>query len=99
MGSEAYFNCTVTQLIPDKKMVWTVDECYMPWYSDKQEWKDTQMIFELLEKEGETRLTFTHEGLTPDVECYKDCKPGWTHWITRSLFSYLITGKGDFDQR
>ena len=54
---------------------------------------------ELLEKEGETRLTFTHEGLTPDVECYKACKPGWTHWITRSLFSYLTTGKGDFDQR
>jgi Activator of Hsp90 ATPase homolog 1-like protein len=99
MGSGAYFNCTVTELIPDKKMVWTVDECYMPWYSDKQEWKDTRMIFELFKNEGETRLTFTHEGLTPDVECYKDCKPGWTHWITRSLFSYLTTGKGDFDQR
>lgn len=98
MGPEAYFNCTVTELIPAKKVVWAVDECYMPWYNDKQEWTDTRMIFELSEHDGKTTLTFTHEGITPEVECYKDCAPGWTHWITRSLYSYFTTGKGDFDQ-
>jgi len=99
MGPEAYFNCTVTELIPGKKLVWTVDECYMPWYTDKQEWTGTQMIFELYEHTDETKLDFTHKGLTPDVACYKDCKPGWTHWITRSLYAYFTTGKGDFEQR
>ena len=99
MGQEAWFNCTVTELIPGKKMVWTVDDCYMPWYTDKQEWTGTKMIFELLEKDSETTLTFTHHGLTPDVPCYKDCQAGWTHWITRSLHSYLTTGEGDFEQR
>jgi hypothetical protein len=99
MGPEAWFNCTVTELVPGKKLVWTVDECHMPWYTDKQEWTNTRMIFGLNEKEGITQLQFTHEGLTPDVECYKDCKPGWTHWITRSLHTYFTTGKGDFEQR
>ena len=68
----------------------------MPWYSDKKEWKDTRLIFDLHENNGITELKFTHEGLTPDVECYKDCEPGWTHWIQKSLFSYITTGKGEF---
>jgi hypothetical protein len=98
MGGESFFNFTVTELIPGKRVVWLVTDCNMPWYSDKKEWTNTKLIFDLAENNGVTDLTFTHEGLTPDVECYKDCKPGWTHWIQRSLFSYFTTGKGDFDQ-
>jgi len=71
----------------------------MPWYHDKKEWSGTRMIFDLAETDGETQVTFTHEGLTPESECYKDCQPGWTHWIKNSLFAYLTTGKGDFNQR
>lgn len=99
MGGESFFDFTVTELIPGKRVVWLITDCYMPWYSDKTEWKNTKIIFDLTEKEGVTEITFIHEGLTPDVECYKDCKPGWTHWIQRSLLSYLETGKGDFKQR
>ncbi|HEY2583077.1 MAG TPA: SRPBCC domain-containing protein [Mucilaginibacter sp.] len=98
MGGDSFFNFTVTELIPGKRVVWLVTDCYMPWYSDKTEWANTKMIFDLSEDNGVTTLTFTHEGLTPEVECYKDCKPGWTHWIKTSLFSYFTTGKGDFDQ-
>jgi hypothetical protein len=71
----------------------------MPWISDKKEWLNTKLIFDFNESNGTTTLTFTHEGLTPDIECYKLCEPGWNHWITRSLFSYFTTGKGDFKQR
>ncbi len=98
MGGDSFFNFTVEELVPGKKAVWLVTDCNMPWYTDKKEWASTRLIFDLDESNGQTELSFTHEGLTPDVECYKDCKPGWTHWITRSLFSYLTTGKGDFDQ-
>ncbi|MBS1524882.1 MAG: SRPBCC domain-containing protein [Bacteroidetes bacterium] len=97
MGGESFFNFTVTELIPGKRTVWLVTDCNMPWYSDKKEWAGTRLIFDLAENgDGLTALTFTHEGLTPDVECYKDCEPGWTHWIKTSLFSYLTTGKGVF---
>lgn len=96
MGGDSFFDMTVEELIPNKRLVWLVTDCYMPWYSDKKEWANTRMIFDLAEHDGVTDLTFTHEGLTPDVECYKDCNPGWTHWIKTSLFSYLTTGKGVF---
>ena len=99
MGGDSFFNFTVAELIPGKKVVWLVTDCNMPWYSDKKEWADTKLIFDLSENNGVTKLNFTHEGLTPDIECYKQCEFGWNHWITRSLFSYLTTGKGDFNQR
>lgn len=99
MGAEAWFNFTVSELIPGKKVVWHVDDCYMPWYDDKTEWKDHNMLFELSETDDQTQLTFTHEGLVAGIACFKDCVPGWTHWITRSLLSYFNTGQGDFKQR
>lgn len=96
MGGDSFFNFTVTELIPGKRVVWLVTDCNMPWYSDKREWAGTRLIFDLDETNGITQLNFEHEGLTPDVECYKDCEPGWTHWIKTSLFSYFTTGKGIF---
>jgi predicted lipoprotein with Yx(FWY)xxD motif len=98
MGGESFFDFTVAELIPGKRVVWLVTDCYMPWYSDKKEWANTRLIFDLTENNGITQLTFKHEGLTPEVECYKDCEPGWTHWIKTSLFSYFTTGKGDFNR-
>ncbi len=99
MGGDSFFNFTIAELIPDKKVVWLVTDCYMPWYADKKEWLNTKLIFEFTENNKVTTLNFTHEGLTPDIDCYKACKSGWTHWITRSLYSYFMTGKGDFKQR
>jgi hypothetical protein len=98
MGDDAFFNCTVSELAPNKRVVWSVSDCNMPWYTDKKEWSNTKMIFDVSEGNGSSTITFTHEGLTPDVECYKDCEPGWTHWIKTSLFSYFTTGKGIFRQ-
>jgi len=94
MGGESFFNFTVDELVPEKKLVWLVTDCYMPWYANKTEWKDTRLIFELSAADGLTELTFTHQGLTPDVDCYKDCEPGWKHWINTSLLAYLTTGQG-----
>jgi uncharacterized protein YndB with AHSA1/START domain len=96
MGGDSFFNFTVTELVPGHRVVWLVTDCHMPWYTDKTEWTDTRLIFEVTANDGLTELTFTHEGLTPDVECYKDCAPGWTHWIKTSLFSYFTTGTGVF---
>lgn len=96
MSGDSFFNFKVTEIIPNKKIVWLVTDCNMPWYADKKEWTNTKLIFDLTENKGVTELKFTHEGLTPEVECYKDCAPGWTHWIKTSLFSYFTTGKGVF---
>ncbi|MEX6690024.1 SRPBCC domain-containing protein [Danxiaibacter flavus] len=96
MGGDSFFNCTVSELVPAKKIAWLVADCNMPWYKDKKEWAGTKMVFDLDEHDGSTHVMFTHEGLTPDSECYVDCEPGWTHWIQTSLVSYLTTGNGVF---
>jgi hypothetical protein len=98
MGGDSFFDFRVKELIAGKRIVWLVTDCNMPWYSDKKEWADTKLIFDLTEGDGVTTLSFTHEGLTPGVECYKDCESGWTHWIKTSLVSYFTTGKGVFRQ-
>lgn len=99
MGGDSFFHFTVEELTPGKRIVWLVTDCYMPWYDDKKEWTNTKLIFELSEDNTLTRVHFTHEGLTPEIACYKDCETGWTHWIQKSLFSYLTTGKGEFKNR
>jgi hypothetical protein len=96
MGGDSFFNMTVTELINAKRLVWLVTDCNMPWYTDKKEWSGTRLIFDFEEHNGTTTVSFTHEGLTPHLECYNDCDPGWTHWIKTSLLSYLTTGKGVF---
>jgi hypothetical protein len=96
MGGDSFFDFTVAELIPGKRVVWLVTDCNMPWYADKKEWANTRLIFDITENSGVTNVNFTHEGLTPEVECYKDCVPGWTHWIKTSLFSYFTTGEGVF---
>jgi hypothetical protein len=98
MSGASFFNFTVTELIPGKRVVWLVTDCNMPWYSNKKEWDNTKLIFDLHENNSVTELNFKHEGLTPNNECYKDCERGWTHWIKLSLFSYLTNGLGIFDQ-
>lgn len=96
MGDEAFFNCTVSELAPGKRLVWAIADSYMPWFADKKEWSNTNMVFDVKEQGGVTEIIFTHEGLTPAIECYKDCEEGWTHWIGTSLKSYLETGVGVF---
>lgn len=99
MGGDSFFNFTITELIPGKRIVWLVTDCNMPWYSDKKEWADTKLIFDISENNGITTLNFTHEGLTPEVECYMDCETGWIHWIRTSLLSYFTTGKGEVKEQ
>ena len=96
MGGDSFFHFTVTELIPGKRVAWLVTDCNMPWYSDKKEWANTRLIFDLNENDAVTAVNFRHEGLTPKNECYMDCERGWTHWIQTSLFSYLTNGKGVF---
>ena len=98
MSGESFFDFTVEELIPGKRVVWLITDCYMPWFSDKKEWANTKLIFDLFENNGVTTVQFTHNGLTPDLECYHACETGWTHWIRTSLLSFLTTGKGMFKQ-
>lgn len=84
----------VVEMVPNEKVVWYVVDNYFKFTQDETEWKDTRIVFELIEKEGTTILTFTHQGLIPDYECYQICHDAWTHYIQDSLKNLIITGQG-----
>jgi hypothetical protein len=88
--------CTirVIELIPAQKVVWHVVDNYFNFVGDKTEWKDTKIIFELAEKDGQTEIRFTHLGLVPDYECYGVCNEAWSYYVRSSLRSLIATGKG-----
>jgi hypothetical protein len=82
------------EIIPDKKVVWLVTKSKLNFIKDKQEWTNTRISFELSEERKQTHVKFTHHGLVPDVECYKDCTKGWDYYIKGSLYKLLTQGKG-----
>jgi uncharacterized protein YndB with AHSA1/START domain len=84
----------ITEFIPNKKVIWHVLDNYFKFTKDESEWKDTDIIFEIAEKDGKTELKFTHKGLVPEYECYNICHDAWTHYIQKSLKDLITTGEG-----
>ncbi|MBP8822980.1 MAG: SRPBCC domain-containing protein [Flavobacteriales bacterium] len=87
----------VTEAVPGKRIVWLVTEAHLPWLKDLQEWKGTEIVFGIMPTAEGARLTFTHIGLTPAVECYAQCEKGWDYFIGTSLFKLLTEGTGQPD--
>jgi len=84
----------ITELLPSKKVVWRVTDCNLEWIKNKKEWNGTDVVFEIFEKENKIEIGFTHLGLIPSLECYEDCKAGWTEHVTESLIKFINEGKG-----
>jgi hypothetical protein len=94
----------VKTLVPGKLVEWEVLESNIHFVAEKEEWKGTTIRFEIVEGDGDngdngdaagkTTLRFTHVGLTPRIECYKNCAAGWEFYILESLRSLITTGKG-----
>ena len=84
----------IIESIPDKKVVWLVMDNYFKFTKDNSEWKGNKIIFEITEKNSQTQLQFTQEGLVPEYECYDICNGAWTTYIQKSLFNLITTGKG-----
>ncbi len=84
----------LTEVIPNQKIVWLVEENYFKFTEDETEWTGTKPTFEITEKDGKTELRFTHVGLVPDYECFDICRDSWTNYIQNSLQKLITTGKG-----
>ncbi len=84
-GGAHYSTQKLTTLIPDQKIVWLITGSDFSYLEKRDEWTGTQLVFEISEEEGKTRLTFTHKGLTPRAECYEACAPAWTQYLLQKL--------------
>lgn len=91
---KTFVDFQISELIPEKKVVWKVTDCNLDWINDKKEWNNTEVVFEVSSENNKTKIDFTHKGLVPGIECYEDCKEGWTGHVTNSLVKFIDEGKG-----
>ncbi|HEV2499949.1 MAG TPA: SRPBCC domain-containing protein [Terriglobia bacterium] len=85
----------VTELVPGKRIVWRVLDNRFNFTKDTNEWKDTDIIFEVSKIGNKTEIRFTHRGLVPEYECFEVCSNAWGSYINGSLRSLMTTGKGN----
>jgi uncharacterized protein YndB with AHSA1/START domain len=84
----------LVEVIPNEKVVWLVTESNMTFINDPEEWVGTKIIFDIAKEDGKTKLSFVHEGLVPEAECYKFCMPAWDQYVKGSLYKLITTGTG-----
>lgn len=92
-GAPSFVEFVVSEFSPGKKIAWKVTDCYLPWFKDKKEWNNTEVVFQLSQNNGKTKIDFTHMGLTPEVECYDVCEKGWNGHIN-TLEKFINESKG-----
>lgn len=87
--------CTirVTELVPGRKVAWRVLDNHFNFVEDQAEWKNTEVVFEISEKDDGSEVRFTHVGLVPQYECYDVCSTAWGGYIG-SLRDLITTGEG-----
>jgi hypothetical protein len=83
----------ITEFIPGKKIVWDVVDATLSFVKNKTEWKGTNITFDIAKKDGKTEVRFTHIGLAPAYECYKDCSNAWGLLINGNLKNLIATGE------
>jgi uncharacterized protein YndB with AHSA1/START domain len=88
-----YSRHKVLEMLPFKRIVWVVLDSKLSFLKDPSEWNGTKNVFEISTEEGQTRLSFTHVGLVPSIECFNDCSKGWKHYLEKSLLPYILEGK------
>lgn len=93
-GDVHYSKQRLTELIPDRKVVWLVTDSYLSFLRDKTEWTGTSISFEVAERGGRTEVRFTHHGLVPERECFDACSNAWAGYVQHSLMSLITAGKG-----
>ncbi|AYD48889.1 SRPBCC family protein [Arachidicoccus soli] len=88
-----YSKQRVIEMIPNRKVVWLITESNLNFTKDPSEWTGTKVSFEIVDKDGETELRFSHLGLIPEVECFDACSGAWTQLIQQGLFSLITKGE------
>nr|WP_294859739.1 SRPBCC domain-containing protein [uncultured Fluviicola sp.] len=88
-GGAHYSKQKLVELVPNEKIVWLITESDFTFIEKADEWTGTKLVFEISEKDGKTQLVFTHEGLTPEVECYDACAPAWSQYLKEKFLPFV----------
>jgi hypothetical protein len=90
-----YSKHRVVELVPGKKVVWDTLDSRLSFLQDKAEWTGTKIVFDIVSLGTQTKIVFTHEGIVPACECFKDCSNGWKYYLEGSLAQWVDLGKGN----
>jgi uncharacterized protein YndB with AHSA1/START domain len=82
----------VMEVDAPRRISWLVLDSSLTFTETKNEWNGTTITFDVSERDGLTRVRFTHEGLTSDFECYDQCSRAWAGYIAGSLRNLILTG-------
>lgn len=85
------FDMKVLELVPDKRVLWTVID-------GPPEWIGTNVEFELRQEDEFTIVMFRHLGWKEPVEFMHHCTTKWAIFLM-SLKSFVETGTGTPDPR
>ena len=58
-------NFKIIDFIPGKKVVWLVTDCDLTWLTDRKEWKNTILQWNVSTAGNVTKVRMTHIGLAP----------------------------------
>ena len=83
----------ITEFVPGKRVIWHVLDADLRFVQDRDEWKGTDIVFEIAKKGDKTELRFTHRGLATAYECYKECSNAWGILVNGNLRRLITTGK------
>ena len=89
-----YSKQRTAELVPGERVVWEFTDGYLDFIENKAEWVGTTGRFDITSDGDQTRVTFTHQGLTSTDACFDVCYDAWRHYIEESLSKRIATGKG-----
>jgi len=71
----------LVEIIPNQKITWEVVDSNLTFLKIPNEWTGTKITFEISKEQNQTKVTFTHNGLTPQFECFEGCSNAWTEYL------------------
>lgn len=77
------------ELVPNEKVVWLVTDSELSFVEKRDEWKGTKIVFDISRKGNKTEVTFTHEGLNAQVDCYESCTSAWRMYLDQKFLPLI----------
>lgn len=88
-GEKDMYKIQVTEATPGKRIVWKVVDSKQDWVKNSSEWTGTEIMWDISAKNDGAKITMTHHGLGPALECFEKCTGGW-NWLTGESLSKLL---------